>query len=99
MPTGPDNDVLRNGHFILKIYGKYRKNGKNRAFIRFGPLNSVFGGNFTPYSQEGDIRHILGQNWKFKIFVPFRGMSLKGQKMTIFGHFEPKTQMFVPATS
>ena len=67
--------------------GNIGKTAKIELLVILAPLNGVFGGNFTPYPQEGDIRDILGQNWKFKIFVPFRGRSLKGQKMTIFGHF------------
>ena len=46
--------------------------------------------------QNGDIRDILGQNWKFKTFVPFREKTLKGPKMAIFG---PKTHIFDLATS
>ena len=77
---------LQNGHFILKIYVKYRKNGQNRAFGHFAPpLNGVFGGNFTPYSQEGDIRHILGQN--VQNFPSFQEEVLKGPKNDHFGPF------------
>ena len=60
---------------------------KIKLLVILASLNGVFGGNFTPYPQEGDIRHILAPNWKFKIFVPFRGRSLKGQKNDHFWPF------------
>ena len=41
--------------------------GKRPKLVILAPLNGVFGGNFTPYPEEGDIRDILGQKWKFKI--------------------------------
>ena len=62
------------------------KTAKIELLVIFALLNGVFGGNFPPYPKEGDIRGILGQNWKFQIFVNFREV-LKGPKMTIFGHF------------
>ena len=76
--------------------GNIGKTAKIELLGIFASLNGVFGGNFTPYPQKGDIRHILGQNWKFKISVPFRGRTLKGPKMAIFG---PKTHIFELATS
>ena len=69
------------------------KTAKIELLVILVPLNGVFGGNFAPYPQEGDIRDILGQNWKFKIFVPFMGV-LKGPKMTFFAIFGPKTHIF-----
>ena len=75
--------------------GNIGKTAKIEFLVILAPLNGVFGGNFPPYPQEGDIRDILGQNWKFKISVPFRGRTLKGPKMTIFG---PKTHIFDLAT-
>ena len=53
--------------------GNIGKTAKIELLVILAPLNGVFGGNFTPYPQEGDIRHILGQNLKFKIFVPSGG--------------------------
>ena len=51
--------------------GNIGKTAKIELLVILAPLNGVFGGNFTPYPQEGDIRDISGQNWKFQIFVPF----------------------------
>ena len=56
--------------------GNIGKTSKIELLVILALLNGVFGGNFTPYPQEGDIRDILGQNWKFHIFVPV----LKGPK-------------------
>ena len=88
MPTGLDNDVFAKRLFYIEnIYKNIGKAAKIQLLVILAPLNGVFGGNFPPYPQEGDIKDILGQNWKFKIFEPFRGRTLKGQKMTNFGHF------------
>ena len=74
MPTGLDNDVFAKRLFYIEnIYKNIGKTAKIQLLVILAPLNGVFRGNFTPYSQEGDIRDILGQNWKFKVFVPSGG--------------------------
>ena len=55
--------------------GNIGKTAKIKLLVILAPLNGIFGGYFTPYPQEGDIRDILSQN-----FGSFRGTTLKGQK-------------------
>ena len=42
--------------------GNIGKTAKIELLVILAPQNVVFGDNFTPYTQEGDIRDILGQN-------------------------------------
>ena len=51
--------------------GNIGKMAKIELLVILAPLNGVFGGNSTPYPQEGNIRDILSQNWKLN-FRPFQ---------------------------
>ena len=53
----------------------------------FNPLNGIFGANFTPWPQKGNLRDLSGQVWGVKIFFRGQGGPGKGWKMVIFDSF------------
>ena len=66
--------------------GNIGKTPKIELLVILAPLNGVFGVDFPPYPQEGDIRHFRPKS-EVQNFRPFQGKDLKGPKLAIFGHF------------
>ena len=53
----------------------------------FNPVNGIFGANFTPWPQKGNLRDLSGQVWGGKIFFRVQGGPGKGWEMVIFDSF------------
>ena len=82
---------------LRPIYiGNIGKTAKIRHFVDLNPLNGNFYANFIAYSLGADARDILAQFWGVKSFVLGLGVPKRGQKMTIFGHFQVRKVSFHP---
>ena len=74
--------------------GYIGKTAKMERLAIFNPVNGIFGANFTPWAQKGNLRDLSGHVWGVRIFSRVRGVPERVEKWSFLTVFSSNLEFF-----